>query len=106
MATAKAKRMTKAQIVGEIADKTGLTKKEVGAVFDNMRDMIKRELGKRGPGEFVIPDMLKLKCKQVKATKDRDGINPFTGEKTMIKGKPAHKKVRATPLKKLKDLIQ
>lgn len=98
--------MTKAQIVGELADKTGLTKKEVANVFDGMRDLIKRELGRRGPGEFVVPDLLKLKCKAVKATKDREGVNPFTGEKTVIKGKPAHKKVRATPLKKLKDLIQ
>ena len=103
---ATSKRMTKAQIVGELADKTGLSKKDVNAVFESMRDLIKRELGKRGPGEFVIPDLLKLRVKSVKATKDRDGVNPFTGEKTTIKGKPAHKKVRATPLKKLKDLVQ
>ncbi len=106
MATATAKRMTKAQIYSELSERTGLTKKDVGLVFDSVRDLIKRELGRRGPGEFVLPDLLKLKCKSVKATKDRDGINPFTGEKTTIKGKPAHKKVRATPLKKLKDLVQ
>jgi hypothetical protein len=40
------------------------------------------------------------------ATKDREGINPFTKEKTIFKGKPASKKVRATALKALKDLIQ
>ena len=100
-----AKRMTKAQIVGELSDKTGLTKKEVGAVFDGLRDMIKRELGKRGPGEFVIPDMLKLKVKQVPARPAGKRVDPFTKEEREFPAKPASKKVRATPLKKLKDLV-
>ena len=100
------KRMTKAQIIGELADKTGLTKRDINGVFEGLRELIKRELGRRGPGEFVLPDLLKLKVKSVAATKDRPGVNPFTGENTIIKGKPAHKKVRATPLKKLKDLVR
>ncbi|MCA9603306.1 MAG: HU family DNA-binding protein, partial [Myxococcales bacterium] len=49
---------------------------------------------------------LKNKVKNVPAFKDREGINPFTKEKIWIKGKPAHKKVRATPLKKMKEMIQ
>ncbi len=99
------KRMTKAQIMSEIADKSGLTKKEVSGVFENLRDVVKRELGRRGPGEFVIPDLIKLKVKKVPARPAREGINPFTGEKQMFAAKPASKKVRATPLKKLKDLV-
>ncbi|MCA9601993.1 MAG: HU family DNA-binding protein, partial [Myxococcales bacterium] len=59
------KRMTKSQIIGELADKTGLTKKDVNSVFEEMRNLVKRELGRRGPGEFVVPDMLKLKVKNV-----------------------------------------
>ena len=39
-------------------------------------------------------------------TKDRPGINQFTKQPITIKGKPAQKKVRATALKALKDLIQ
>jgi len=103
---AEGKRMTKAQIIGAIADNTGLTKRQVTDVFENLKELVKRELGKRGPGEFVLPDLLKLKVKSVGATKDRPGINPFTKEETIIRGKPAHKKVRATPLKKLKDLVR
>lgn len=99
------KRMTKAQIMSEIADKSGLTKKEVSGVFQNLQDVVKRELGRRGPGEFVIPDLIKLKVKKVPARPAREGINPFTGEKQMFAAKPASKKVRATPLKKLKDLV-
>ncbi len=99
------KRMTKAQIMSELADKSGLTKKEVVGVFDSLQDVVKRELGRRGPGEFVIPDLIKLKVKKVPARPAREGINPFTGEKQMFAAKPASKKVRATPLKKLKDLV-
>lgn len=100
-----AKRMTKAQIVSELADKSGLTKKEVTAVFESLRDLIKRELGKRGPGEFVIPDLLKLKVKHVEAVPAGERLNPFTQKMVDRPAKPASKKVRATPLKKLKDLV-
>lgn len=103
---AQAKRMTKAQIMSELSDKTGLTKKEVGSVFDSLRDLIKRELGRRGPGEFVIPDLLKLKVRTIPARKERKGIDPFTKEERVFPAKPAQKKVRATPLKKLKDLVK
>ncbi|MDH5493069.1 MAG: HU family DNA-binding protein [Myxococcales bacterium] len=99
------KRMTKAQIVGELAEKTNLSKKEISGVFDGLRDLIKRELGRRGPGEFVIPDLLKLKVKKVKATPAGRRQNPFTKEMQDYPAKPASKKVRATPLKKLKDLV-
>lgn len=100
------KRMTKAQIVGELSDRTGLTKKEVQAVFDSLRDLVKRELGRRGPGEFVIPDMLKLKVRTIPARKERKGIDPFTKQERVFPAKPAQKKVRATALKKLKDLVK
>ncbi|MGD8317048.1 MAG: HU family DNA-binding protein [Myxococcales bacterium] len=100
-----AKRMTKAQIMGELADKTGLTKKEISNVFDALRDLVKKELGRRGPGEFVVPDMIKLKVRKIPAKPARMGRNPATGEEMMLPPKPASKKIRATPLKKLKDLV-
>ena len=99
------KRMTKAQIMSELADKSGLTKKEVTSVFTALQDLVKKELGRRGPGEFVIPDMVKLKVRKVPAKPARMGRNPATGEEMMLAPKPASKKIRATPLKKLKDLV-
>ncbi|GAC1351161.1 MAG: HU family DNA-binding protein [Polyangiales bacterium] len=101
-----AKRLTKAQVISELSEMAELDKKSVARVFDKMQELIKKQLGARGPGEFVIPGLLKLKAVKKPATKDREGINPFTKEKTMFKGKPASKKVRATALKALKDLIQ
>ena len=39
------------------------------------------------------------------ATKARKGINPFTGEETTFKAKPAHNVVKVRALKNLKGLI-
>ncbi len=100
------KRMTKAQIISELSEKTGLTRKDVQGVFSAMLDMIKRELGKRGSGEIVVPDMMKLKVKTTAARPERKGIDPFTKQERVFPAKPASKKVRATPLKKLKDLVK
>ena len=103
--TEEKKRLTKAQVIGAISDKTGLAKKDVTSVFTVMQDLIKKELGSRGPGEFVVPDLLKLKVKKIPARPKRKGIDPFTKEERVFPAKPASKKVRATPLKKLKDLV-
>jgi nucleoid DNA-binding protein len=101
-----AKRLSKSQVVAELAEITELDKKSINRVFDGLTELIKKQLGPRGPGEFVIPGLLKLRAVKKPATKDRPGINPFTKEPITIKGKPASKKVRATALKQLKDLIQ
>jgi DNA-binding protein HU-beta len=100
-----AKRLTKAQVIAEIAESSELDKKSVGRVFDGLTELIKKELRKPN-GEFVIPGLLKLRAIKKAATKDRPGVNPFTKQPITIKGKPAQKKVRATALKALKDLIQ
>ena len=100
------KRMTKAQVITEIAEFSELDKKSVARVFYGLTELIKKQLGSRGPGEFVIPGLLKLKAVKKPATKDRPGINPFTKQPITIKGKPASKKIRASALKSLKDLIQ
>lgn len=100
MATGK---MTKAQIISELAEMSNLSKREVADVFENLKVLIKRELGPRGPREFVIPDLVKLKLKKTKA-QTKKVRNPATQEE-YYKDFPASKKVRATPLKKLKDLV-
>ena len=55
-----AKPPTKSEIYAQIADDTGLTKKDVAAVFDSLSGQIKKNLGGRsGPGLFSIPGLLK-----------------------------------------------
>lgn len=100
------KRLTKAQVIAEIATLTEIEKKSVGRVFEALQELIRKQLSGRGPGEFVIPNLVKLRVVKKPATKERPGINPFTKEPIVIPAKPASKKVRATALKSLKDLVQ
>ena len=100
------KRLTKAQVVAELATATDLDKKSINKVFEALTDLIRKQLTGRGPGEFVVPGLVKLRVVKKPATKERQGINPFTKEPMTIEAKPASKKVRATALKALKDLVQ
>ncbi|MBT6039230.1 HU family DNA-binding protein [Luminiphilus sp.] len=96
-------KMTKTQIVGTIADNTGLTKKQVSDVMQQMDALIEGSIKKRGAGEFTIPGMMKVTTVRKPAVKARKGINPFTGEETMFKAKPASTAVKIRPLKKMKE---
>ncbi|UCC97342.1 MAG: HU family DNA-binding protein [Phycisphaerales bacterium] len=102
---APAKPMTKSEIVSGIADATGLTKKQVSEVFEAMAGQIKKSLGRSGPGAYTVPSLMKLVVVRKPATKARKGINPFTGEETMFKAKPARNIVKVRPLKNLKDMV-
>ena len=96
---------TKGQVLGDIADKTGLTRKEVASVFESMAGLIKKDLGRRGPGMFTVPGLMKCRVVRKPATKARKGINPFTGEEMIFKAKPARNVVKVTALKGLKDMV-
>lgn len=102
-ASAITQKLTKSQIVGSLAESTGLSKKQVGAVMDEMHSLMERSIKKRGVGEFTIPGILKITTVKKPARKARKGINPFTGEETMFKAKPASIAVKVRPLKKLKE---
>ena len=104
-AASRVKSVTKADIINTISDKTGVGKKEVAGVFTALGDLVAKELGKKGPGQFTIPGLLKLKVVRKPATKAKQGINPFTKEPMMIKAKPARNVIKALPLKALKDSV-
>ncbi len=103
--SAPAKSRTKSQIMGDISDKTGLTRKEVASVFESMAGLIKKDLGRRGPGIFTVPGLMKIRVVRKPATKSRRGINPFTGVEMMFKAKPARNVVKVGALKALKDMV-
>jgi nucleoid DNA-binding protein len=102
----KTKTATKSAIFQELSAGTGLSRKQVAAVFDGLTKIIKRELGSRGPGVFTVPGLLKLKIRRMPATKARPGKNPFTGAAITIKAKPARNVVKALPLKSLKEMVK
>ena len=102
--TAVSDRFTKTQIINQLSEDTGLNKKEVNAVLDGLADVMERHIKKRAVGEFVLPGLFKVKTVKKPARKARKGINPFTGEETVFKARPASTSVKITPLKKLKDM--
>lgn len=99
-------KMTKTQILASLADSTGLTKKQVGDVLDGLEGLIEGSIKKRGVGEFTLPGLMKITTVKKPAVKARKGINPFTGEATMFKAKPASVAVKVRPLKKMKEFAQ
>ena len=106
MAADTGKPPTKAEIYATIVDDTGLTRKDVAAVFDSLHAQIEKNLsGRGGSGFFSIPGLLKMRVVKKPARKARLGINPFTGEEMMFKAKPASKVVKVTALKGLKDMV-
>ena len=74
-------------------------------MFESLTELIGNELGKKGPGLFVVPGLLKLKVVRKPATKAKTGINPFTKEPMTYKAKPARNVVKALPLKSLKEMV-
>jgi nucleoid DNA-binding protein len=99
------KRMSKSQFVATLAEKSGLSKKQAASALDTLNTMVAQQLGKRGPGEVLIPGLLKLNVVDKPATRKHEGINPFTREPMIYKAKKASKVIKVRPLKALKDAI-
>ena len=87
--------LTKSQIQATLADKTGLTKKQVGQFFDELCKVAYKE----AKNTFTIPGLGKLVLVNRAA---RIGRNPATGEQINI---PAKKVVKFRVAKAAKDAI-
>ena len=97
---------TKSATFQKLAEASGLSRKQVAAFFDELANLIKNELGKKGPGIFNVPGLFKIKRVVKPETKEREGKNPRTGEPMIIKAKPKRTVVRALPLKALKEMVK
>jgi nucleoid DNA-binding protein len=97
---------SKSEILASIAASTELSRKQVASVFASCADLIGKNVGKKGPGVFVLPGLLKISVINKPATKARKGINPFTKQEQMFKAKPARRVVRIRALKALKDMAK
>ena len=103
-ATAIQSKMTKSQILTEIAENTEISKKDVATVLAELDLLIERHIKQRACGEFLLPGLLKIVTVKKPAVKARKGINPFTGEEMMFKAKKATTVVKVRALKKLKEM--
>jgi len=93
----KAKPITKAQLIAQIADKMEMTKKDVNGFFDTLNEIAYKETKKKG--SITVPGLGKLVLQKRKA---RMGRNPQTGEAIKIKAKTV---VKFRVAKACKDAI-
>ena len=75
-------KMTKAQLMRELADKTSLAKKDVEGLLETLTTMAYKHV--KSDGEFVLPGFGKL-VKVHRAA--RVGRNPATGQEIKIAAK-------------------
>jgi nucleoid DNA-binding protein len=97
---------TKSQLIASISEETELTKKQVTEVFNSLTGIIEGHIKRNAAGQFTLPGLLKMKVVRKPATKARKGINPFTGEETVFKAKPARNVVKILPLKAAKEMAK
>ncbi len=95
---------TKTQLFTTLAERTEMKKKDIATIFDELALIINGHVKRNGAGVFTLPGLLKVKVVRKPATKARKGINPFTGEPTIFKAKPARNVIKCQPLKALKEM--
>ena len=99
------KRMSKSQFVAALSEKSGLARLQATSALDTINAIVAEQLGKRGPGEVILPGLLKLNVVDKPATLKQEGINPFTKQPMTYKAKAASKMIKVRPLKALKDSV-
>ena len=106
MSKTKARPATKTEVFAALSEKSELTKKQIGIVLDELTNFIRAQIGKKGPGVFVLPGLLKIKRHLKPAQDARLGRNPKTGEPMQIAAKPARTVVKVLALKNLKEMVK
>jgi len=96
--------MTKGALLATLVEETqGTSRKQVKAVMESLVVIGHKELNRQGM--FTVPGFAKFTVVKKPAQKARKGINPFTGQPTVFKAKPARKVVRARAVKAAKDAV-
>ncbi|HET7210888.1 MAG TPA: HU family DNA-binding protein [Methyloceanibacter sp.] len=95
--------MSKSELIQKVADECSVAKKDVKAVMESLASVGYKELKKTGM--FMLPGFAKFMVVKKPATKERQGINPFTKEPTVFAAKPARKTLKARPVKAAKDAV-
>ena len=98
-----AKGMTKSDFMAAVAEKSGLSKKDVSAVLEAVMEVSVGEL-KKG-NEVTLPGVAKMKAVHKPAKPAREGIDPFTKQPKMFAAKPASTAVKIRPVKAIKDAV-
>ena len=107
-AVAKAKSISKTEILKSLSDASGLNKKQVSSVLEGLAALVGKNIGKKGPGVIALPGLVKIRVVHKPATPARKGVpNPFKpGELMDVPAKPARRQVKVQALKALKDVAK
>ena len=99
---------TKTQTLSEISERTGVSRKDVAAVLDELSNVINRHVRKRSAGEFTMPGLFKIITVKKPARKAQKNVpNPFKpGELMDIAARPAQTVVKVRPLKRLREMVE
>jgi nucleoid DNA-binding protein len=101
------KAMTKSAFVGALAEKAGITKKQVEAVLEGIGETIIGQVGGKGPGKFVLPGIARVTLTRKAAVKGGEQkLNPLTKTMYTTKSKPAYNRVNIRPVKSLKEALK
>lgn len=101
----KAKAKSKSEVLTALAESTNLSRKDVANVITQLAELIGKEIGKKGPGVFSVPGLMKIQVIRKPATKATSRPNPFKpGEMMTVKAKPARNVVKIRALKSLKEM--
>jgi DNA-binding protein HU-beta len=95
--------LTQSQLVGEIAERAGLSKSDTKAALEALEQIVLEQLG--AAEKVRIGGVVQLTVRVKDATGPRKGRNPATGEEITIAAKPASVTVKARPLAKAKAAL-
>lgn len=105
-ATALKETMTKMQLLASLSESTGLPKKDVSAVLDELGVLIERHIRKRAVGTFTLPGLLRIVRVRKPPSKARTMVSPRTGEPIEVPAKRASTAVKVRPLAGLKRMVE
>ena len=98
-----------AALTKELGDKWGskFSRRDASKLLDLLWPIVSelalKDTKKTKPGSVPLGNLGRIKMRYKEATKSRKGTNPFTGEPTTFKAKPATLQPRFTVGKALKD---
>jgi DNA-binding protein HU-beta len=89
--------MTQSEMTAYLADRIGISKRQIKSALDEINELVTRQLKKEGV--LCLAGLGVFRKRKLKA---RVGRNPATGEQIRI---PARTRLRFTPAKALKDSV-
>jgi hypothetical protein len=94
---------TKASLAIHLAERAGVEPKAAKALMAALEETVLASIHKKGAKTFTLPGLLKVVAQDVPAKKKRFGKDPFSGQDKWFAAKPATVRLKARPLKKLKE---